>query len=254
MVKVAERRHTRFCQYTAVSCQINVHGWFFFSALHPTPCAPCYCEIDLRNNQNVFKCSSKKLTGQISLPKLTEKYVISGTEDTTLTDSFIEKLRVCSTLRAVNFTNNKITKISSNIQQLVLLEEIWMSGNPYDSDCSMTWMIPWLNNFTTAAKINIVRDYKDVKCGTGRFKGIPIHTLTEVALGCYPHKLTSGQIAAFGASAGLMIAILIVVVVVVKKSKEVKFYMFYYLHLNTAPKDDKRENLDKKYDAFFCYR
>ena len=40
-----------------------------------------------------------------------------------------------------------------------------------------------------------------------------------------------------------------------RKSREVKFFMFYYLKLDTVPKDEENENLERiEYDAFFCYR
>ena len=98
-------------------------------------------------------------------------------------------------------------------------------------------------------------DYEDVKCNSGKMIGLPIYVLTEVIMGCYPAKLTLGQKLGIGIGAALGFVMLILVFLVARHPREVKFYMYYYLKVDTVPKDDKNENLENmQYDAFFCYR
>ena len=52
-----------------------------------------------------------------------------------------------------------------------------------------------------------------------------------------------------------LIVIIVLVTIIAKNSREAKFFMYYYLKLDTVPKDDKDDNVDNmQYDAFFCYR
>ncbi len=162
----------------------------------------------------------------------------------------IYNINLCKTLKILNLTNNRITKVSPRIQKLDNIKEIFLSGNPFDCHCEMTWMITWLNNFS-----DIVKDYKQIVCGHGRFKGIPIHVLSDIALGCYPSRWTSGQKAGVSVGVVFMTIVFGVLLIVIRKFKEVKFWLFYYIGINTVPKDTKGETTEnKKYDAFFCYR
>lgn len=230
----------------------HLHSTFvFFSAFDPVVCGKCICQLDIRKSTNIFNCTRTNSKTIPAPPAQTEHYLLDETNITMVTDRDIKNLRAIGTLRIMNLTNNKIRTIAPGIQNLDTVEEIWLSGNPLDCDCGMIWMIHWLNNFT---KKSIVRDYKDITCGSGRLNGIPVHGLSEVTMGCYPHKWTTGQKAGIGTAVHLLAIVFVAAVIVTKKSSEVKFLMYYYLHLNTVPKDDKTEDLDKKYDAFFCYR
>ena len=172
-----------------------------------------------------------------------------------ISGKFLEQVNQSKTLIWLDLRENKLETIPQTMAQLSNLKKIWLSGNPILCDCKMTWMIGWLNNFTTATGEHIIIDYQDVECSNGKMKGLPIYVLTEVLMGCYPAKLTLGQKLGIGIGAALGFLILILVFIVARNPREVKFYMYYYLKIDTVPKDDKNENLESmQYDAFFCYR
>lgn len=220
----------------------------------PLKCGPCTCFFDMTSNKNILNCSGVQLQKLPQVPDLTTTIILTGNGIAEITSKFVAEMENISTLRFLNLTHNHITKISDKIQNLTQLEEIWLEGNPFECDCSMTWMIPWLNSLTRSNKSNIVRDYKKVKCGSGRFKGIFMYVLTEVAMGCYPRKMTTGQIAGVTSGIGLIVSIFSVILIAIWRSREVKFFLFHCLNWNTKPKDDKKEILDDiLYDAYLCY-
>ena len=161
-----------------------------------------------------------------------------------------------SNIKYLDLRNNRMTLLPKFFKQLNNLEKIWLSGNKFHCDCSIIWMIDWLNNYTTTFREHIVIDYKDVKCYSGKQKGRSIYLLNEVILGCYPNKWSLKEKALVGvgtATALLIIGVLLSIMA--KRSREVKFFMYYYLKLDTVSKDDKDENLTNiEYGAFFCYR
>ena len=115
-------------------------------------------------------------------------------------------------------------------------------------------MIKWLNNFKRPTGEHVIVDYQDIKCQSGSMKGLPIYVLTEVIMGCYPAKLSTAQKVGIGVGTGIAFILMICVLYMAKNPREVKFLMYYYLKVDTIPKDDKDENVDNmEYDAFFCY-
>ncbi len=186
------------------------------------------------------------------IPNLTTSFVLTGSKVSVIGDTFVSNARNVSTLRSINLTNNAIKIISQKIQNMDGVQEIWLSGNPFVCDCSMTWMIPWLNRRNKHSDHNIVSDYRALICSNGKLKGVPILFLNNVLLGCYPNRWSTGQ--KVGVGLGLTLSILLILLTVTWKSKEMKFLLFYYVRINTVPRDDKNENLDnKEYDGFFCY-
>ena len=119
----------------------------------------------------------------------------------------------------------------------------------------MIWIKEWLEDFITPYGEHIIADYKNLKCYTGMMKGKTIYKLNEVDMECFL-KWTSEEIIVLGISGSVFLSIvLLLVVMLMKRSREVKFFMHYYLRLDTIPKDEKNENVENmKYDAFFCYR
>ena len=103
----------------------------------------------------------------------------------------------------------------------------------------------------TTSGEHIVADYHDMLCHSGMMVGTPIHLLTEVEMGC----ISSAWEIGVGVGVGITLLFMIGVIITTKNSREVKFFMFYYLKLDTVPNDDQNENLEMmEYDAFFCYR
>ncbi len=221
------------------------------SALVPVRCGNCFCFFDTVTNENVFNCSHTSLASLPIIPKNTNIFIFTRSNISTIPQNFIKDIIVHSSLTEIDLRHNKIHEIQQPIQlNLTNIKKFLISGNPFDCGCEMTWMIQLLNNFS-----DVITDFQQVKCGAGRFKGIPIHTLSDVALGCYPHNWTLNQKIAVASGFVVICILFVIVTLVVKKSREVKFLMYYYLRLNTLPKDDRAENLqDKEYDAFLCYR
>ncbi len=171
-----------------------------------------------------------------------------------ITSSFIEQVGDESTVKYMDFRHSKIRRIHKSFEFLPGLEEIWLGGNPFYCDCDMTWMIPWLNSFNNKSNKPLVQDVAEIKCSNGKFKGLAVHLLTDVLLGCYPSKWTTGQKAGVGVAAVMVSIIFSLAVVAVKYSSFIKFILFYKFKLDTIPKDDKNENLDnREYDGFLCY-
>ena len=74
-------------------------------------------------------------------------------------------------------------------------------------------------------------------------------------IGCYPHDWTTEQKLIVGLSVSIGTIIIVAVVIVGLYSRRGRFLMYYYLKMDTIPRDDKNEDLeDMEYDAFFCYR
>ncbi len=178
-------------------------------------------------NRNIFNCSHLSLKSLPNIPGFTDTVIL---------------------------TNNSIKTLPRSIQKLGGVSEMYLSGNPLVCDCKMIWMIKWLNELNNSTNTNLVRDFREVKCDNDKFKGIPIIYISEVLMGCFPSRWTTGQKVGIGTGIVLFGIIFIITVLAMRKSREVKFLLFYYLNLNTLQKEDLNEEIDtKEYDAFLCY-
>ena len=173
-----------------------------------------------------------------------------------ITTSFVSNLSESKSLKWLDLSENNLKRLPPEIQELTNLEKIWLHGNPIHCDCDMTWMIDWINNFTTGIyRKHVVRDYAQLKCHTGNMHGKPIYQLNNVDLGCYPHDWTLQQKLILGLSASIACIIVVAMVIVGLYSRRGRFLLYYYLKMDTIPPDDKNEDIeDIEYDAFFCYR
>ena len=151
--------------------------------------------------------------------------------------------------------NNKLSHLPKSVAKFKFIHEIWLGQNPFHCDCSMTWMIAWINNFTLSpSKQHIIIDYKNVKCYTGMMIGLPIYKLSEIEMGCFPNKWTTWQKGTVGAGVVMVLLLVVTAVLIVRKRKTFPFLMYYYVNLNTIPKDEKDENIDdKEYDAYLSF-
>ena len=246
-----------------------------FFAVVPLPCQSpdeykCFCSYRREDRTNIYNCSSPTAQAlpshlKTEILNYSNMLVIHNTYLTNLCGLF-PYLKIFSYL---DFRKNNISSICESLANKLLyivkssnqmtsrhLSQIWLSGNPFHCNCEMTWMIGWLNNFTTITGEHIVVDYKHLKCHSGMMVGKKIYQLDKVAMGCFPPKMTLWQKIGIGITAGA--AFLIITIMIIwnfKRSREFKFLMYYYLKLDTVPQDDKDENVDNmEYDAFFCYR
>ena len=94
---------------------------------------------------------------------------------------FWESFKGSENLRWLNLAQNNLTKVPMEIQDLIHLEKLWLSGNPFDCNCEMTWMI---DNTKTPSGEHVVVDFKDVECHNDLMEGKPIYKLQSVNMGC----------------------------------------------------------------------
>ena len=176
-----------------------------------------------------------------------------------ISKSFLDSLQRNRNLTSINLAENNLATLPEKVQDLVLLEKVWLGGNPFHCDCSMTWMIGWLNNFTSLHGEHVIIDYEYVKCASGLMVGTAIYKLNAVDMGCFPSKWTIWQ--KIGVGIGTALAALIILaltVVIIKRSRDIKFFFYYYFKWWTCfgtPKDDVDEDLSGiEYDAYLSYR
>ena len=152
----------------------------------------------------------------------------------------------------LNLANNNITTLPSKISNISSLQSVWLSGNNFNCDCEMTWMIQWFLKLSSNGK-RVVKDYQEIICHNGMMAGKQIYRLTLEEMGCYPHKLSTGEKITIGIFGTLIIGIVIAIIAISRRWNEVKFFL--YLHFNILDKNDGDEDLsDKFYDVFVSYR
>ena len=179
----------------------------------------------------------------------------SGSRMNQLCDAFVNTLVSSRKIKLLDIKNSQLSHISKTFEDFKFIQEIWLSGNPFHCDCEMIWMMQWLNNSSkSASQQHVVMDYKEMKCHTGMMTGKLIYQLNEIEMGCYPFKWTLWQKISVGTGIAIVLLIIITVVLVVRKNKLFSFLMYYYLSLNTIPKDDKNENVNGlEFDAYFSF-
>ena len=254
-------------------------------SVYPVGCFPkkkysCFCYYDQNLRFNISNCSSDSMTDlpdtispgtDVLRVQKTNIVNLCGSYDYLDTiwyldlktnfieyicDTFILQMKYSHKLKRLNLANNKLDHVPIKMRNLTNMEKIWLAGNPFHCNCSMTWMIQWLKDFTRLSQEHVIVDYKQLTCSDGKMKGEKIFNLNEIKMGCYPFRLALWIKSLIGVGSGVGLAIItILLALIAKRSREVKFLMFYYLKLDTVPKDDRDENLDNiEYDAFFCYR
>ena len=256
----------------------------FLLAASPVNCLQsCFCYYNIHFSVNVYNCSSLNLyTLPQSAPNFTNWILLEnnninkiydfrdylseahflhlgGNMLSSINDSFLLNLQIKKTITWLKLARNRLTGMPTKIQELTYLQKIWLSGNPFHCDCSIIWMIGWLNNFTTSVGNHIVVDYQDVICHSGTAVGIPIYKLDKVLLGCYPKGLTKWQKVLIGIGSGTAGSIIIFLfLIIIKRSRTLQFFIFYKLNIKSIlslNKDLEDENVEwKEYDAFLSYR
>ena len=184
---------------------------------------------------------------------------LQGSRIENIEDEFINTVEKNKILRGLNLANNRLLNIPIKIQQLTFLEQVWLHGNLFDCHCSMTWMVGWLNNFTTTSGQHVIVDYKDVLCHSGLNIGDPIYKLDEVSMGCFPNKWSLLQKVGVGIGAAVAVVIIIgLVIISVRNSRSLRFFIFHKLKIRSAlywnakKEDENLENM--KYDAYLTFR
>ena len=161
-----------------------------------------------------------------------------------ITTSFVGNLSESKSLKWFDLSDNKLKRLPPEVQELTSLEKVWLRGNPIHCDCDMTWMIGWINKFIPITRERIVVDHAQVKCHSGKMQGQPIFKLNEVDMGCYPHDWTLQQKLIVGLSVSIGCIIIVALVIIGLYSRRGRFLLYYYLKMDTIPRDDKNEDLE----------
>ena len=241
---------------------ISCHSSDFFA---------CSCLYNQESKANVYNCSNVSTMKSLpsSVPPNTDWLSVRNNNISRLCGSYsyIKDLsflgvennnitKICSSflddskLKGFNLAQNNIVHLPYKIQKLDHLEEVQLSGNPYQCDCETAWMIQWLN--TTHAGGHVIVDYKDVKCHSGLMIGTPMYVLDEVQMGCFPTPLSSPS-TIYTIASWLVIACL---TIIFRKWRIIRNWRYSYLmyfrrHLNKQGVIVIHQQ--KKYDAYVSY-
>ncbi len=170
-----------------VLCSKAVKYTFVFPA-HPVPClSGCFCYYSIDDNANTINCSYFNLTQppEKLLPN-TEQLIMLGNPL-----HYVTFPEGTSHLKAIEFQQNNINKISSDAFQKFLLHtdslnlsknklhkiprlgnmsqfstQLRLGDNPYECNCEMMWMRDWLLNATN------VKDKENIICIGGKWSGM----------------------------------------------------------------------------------
>ena len=101
--------------------------------------------------------------------------------------NFFSTLVNLTNLRYLNLADNKLEVLNENISHL-RIPEIHLSGNPIKCNCTMLWFARWLNTILLQTGQRIVKDYEDIRCVRGEWKGKQVYKLTKEQMGCFPMR------------------------------------------------------------------
>ena len=146
----------------------------------------------------------------------------------------------------VDISNNNITALPEVVTDLSNMT-LYIGNNPYRCTCDMLWMANWLNISTAN---NIVKDYKQVRCESGKKQAIgkPVYELTKENLDCFGFSIVPVVIPCV--VVGLM---MIVGFTIFRNLDRIKFFLF--LKTSIRLNEDEQEDLDiMQFDALVAYR
>ena len=101
-------------------------------------------------------------------------------------DIFVEN----NNLTYLDLSNNELTILPENMQNLSSLQTLKITGNKFKCSCDNIWMKDWLLNET-----DLIEDYENVLCQMTSGKWIPIVKMDKVDMGCIPSESFSAWIA-----------------------------------------------------------
>ena len=94
---------------------------------------------------------------------------LSNNKISEVCEEFLQEIGKLRNISELNLSHNEFTSIPKVLANLTHLKKIYLGGNPFHCNCSMTWTIEWLNKFTNLMGDHIIVDYKNVKCHDGLY-------------------------------------------------------------------------------------
>ena len=152
-------------------------------------------------------------------------------------------------LRVLDLTGAGLQELPQELENMVSLVKIGLGGNMFRCDCDTFWMRSWLSNNT-----KIIRDAHSLLCFSGKGKGKRIIELTQDDVGCYdPLKNKRDQLQKLLLIfSGTFVFFSCLVSVLYKYKGHIKVWL--YTHLNIHPWDNVKENIDEKdFDALVSF-
>ena len=104
---------------------------------------PNYTDWLLISGNNISSFNQEILQNSF-LPYIT-KLDISDNRFDNISNEFID-LFTCSRLSFLDISNNNLTMLPSNIQNISSLRDLRLTGNSFQCNCENFWMKDWLNN------------------------------------------------------------------------------------------------------------
>ena len=129
--------------------------------------------------------SGNNITKNISLDMKYLRHIskldISSNNMKNISNELIEIFIKSENLKYLDVSNNKLTSMPKNIQNLSSLHEIKIYGNELICNCDNLWIKNWVLNNT-----DLITDCKTVECVKPDNKPIPIIKINKADLGCIP--------------------------------------------------------------------
>ncbi len=191
--------------------------------------------------------------------KSTYKYVqnithlnLHKTRLKTISKKFLDDIVKSRRLKSFNLANNFLQVLPREVLQMEFVREFYISGNPYQCNCSTIWMKDWLHNLTKSSSNQSVVDYKEAKCSDHSIlmPSKPLYELDAELMGCIPIPFPFKQVIPASAAVLLMV---VITALTILNWELVKYALF--MKLGVSFNDDDPENLLKMdYDCFLLNR
>ena len=236
---------------------------------------PNYTDWLILSGNNISSLSQKTLRNPF-LPYLTQLH-ISGNSLGNISNNFFDVFSNClSRLSFLDISNNNLTTLPRNIQNISSLKNLRLAGNPFQCNCDNMWMKDFLNssdiiedsgNITCTLSLQeeilmIDMNSEDQDCpspGIGpniwKILGtILISNYSTANCHCQCQVAKKGIFMSAIILSAILIFVLLVLVIICCRWEAIKFWMFVQFGFQFNDQDEPVENLQEMdYEAFANY-
>ncbi len=153
-----------------------------------------------------------------------------------------------SNIKWIDITNNRMSEVPRAFASSQHhLKKLWLSKNPLECNCEMTWLIDWL----AGEGQKLVQDYKDVRCMRGQQIGKAVYLLKPIEnMGCiHPGYNLGITVSIFGA----VITILMIAFAISIHHTDMRWFV-YKTFGKLLGDPDKGEDISiLQFDAFLSF-